>query len=153
METGISSQVATTEFLTLLTIQLQNQDPIDPVKQEEFIGQLSQFSMLEGVENLNTSFGSMLKLQEISQGLDLVGKNVDYLNIESGEIETGRIDELFVDQGIVNLMINGNPISVDLIAGVKADAPAVVEPPTDAETPTDAEAPTNNETRTDTEPS
>ena len=121
MDTGISSQVATTEFLTLLTIQLQNQDPIDPVKQEEFIGQLSQFSMLEGVENLNASFENMLKLQEISQGLDLVGKHVDYLNTESGEIETGRIDELFDDQGIVNLMINDQAISVDLIAGVKAE--------------------------------
>lgn len=120
MDSGISSQVATTEFLTLLTIQLQNQDPIDPVKQEEFIGQLSQFSMLEGVETLNASFESMLRLQEISQGLDLVGKHVDYLDVESGEIATGRIDELFVDQGIVNLMIDGNPISVDLIAGVKA---------------------------------
>ena len=129
METGISSQVATTEFLTLLTIQLQNQDPIDPVKQEDFIGQLSQFSMLEGVENLNASFGSMLKLQEISQGLELVGKNVDYLDIESGEITTGRIDELFVDQGLVNLMVNGNPISVDLIAGVKASDPASLDSP------------------------
>ena len=117
---GISSQVATTEFLTLLTIQLQNQDPIDPVKQEEFIGQLSQFSMLEGVENLNASFESMLKLQEISQGLDLVGKQVDYLDTQSGEIQTGQVEEFFVDQGIVNLMVNGNPISVDLIAGVKA---------------------------------
>ena len=129
METGISSQVATTEFLTLLTIQLQNQDPIDPVKQEEFIGQLSQFSMLEGVENLNSSFESMLKLQEISQGLDLVGKHVDYLDIETGEIDSGRIDELFVDQGIVNLTINGKPISVDLIAGVKAGEPDSLEPP------------------------
>ena len=127
METGINSQVATTEFLTLLTIQLQNQDPIDPVKQEEFIGQLSQFSMLEGVENLNSSFESMLRLQEISQGLDLVGKNVDYLDPETGDLNTGRIDELFVDQGIVNLMINGNPISVDLIAGVKADETSVTD--------------------------
>jgi flagellar basal-body rod modification protein FlgD len=129
METGISSQVATTEFLTLLTIQLQNQDPIDPVKQEDFIGQLSQFSMLEGVETLNTSFESMLKLQEISQGIDLVGKHVDYLDVESGEIKTGRIDELFVDQGLVNLMINGNPISVDLIAGVKADKTTLSDTP------------------------
>jgi flagellar basal-body rod modification protein FlgD len=122
METGgISSQIATTEFLTLLTIQLQNQDPIDPVKQEDFISQLSQFSMLEGVENLNASFQSMLQLQEISQGVDLVGKNVDYLDVPSGEIESGVVDEFFVDQGVVNLMINGRAISVDLISGVKAN--------------------------------
>ena len=118
---GITSQVATTEFLTLLTIQLQNQDPLDPVKQEDFISQLSQFSMLEGVENLNSSFQSMLQLQEVSQGLDLVGKNVDYLDVASGEMESGVVDEFFVDQGVVNLMINGRAISVDLISGVKAN--------------------------------
>ena len=121
MPTGINSQVATTDYLRLLTIQLQNQDPIDPVKQEDFVAQLSQFSMLEGVEGLNTSFESMLKLQEISQGLSLVGKQVNYLNTTTGEMESGKVDEFFVDGGIVNLMVNGKPISVDLIAGVKAD--------------------------------
>ena len=120
MEAGINSKIATTEFLTLLTIQLQNQDPIDPVKQENFIAQLSQFSMLEGVENLNGSFESMLKLQEISQGMDLVGKSVDYLDVDSGDIKNGVVDEFFVDQGIINLVVNGKSISVDLIAGVKA---------------------------------
>ncbi len=117
---GISSNIATTEYLTLLTIQLQNQDPIDPVKQDDFVAQLSQFSMLEGVENLNASFESMLKLQEISQGLDLVGKQVEYLDVETGELQTGVVDEFFVDQGIINLKVNGKTISVDLIAGVKA---------------------------------
>lgn len=123
METaGINSQVATADYLELLTIQLQNQDPIDPVKQEDFVAQLSQFSMLEGVENLNGSFESMLKLQEISQGLDLVGKTVEFLNTNTGELQTGKVDEFFVDQGIVNLLIDGTPISVDLISRVKADA-------------------------------
>lgn len=117
---AINSSVATNEFLTLLTIQLQNQDPINPVKQEDFISQLSQFSMLEGVEELNTSFSSMLKLQEISQGVNLVGKQVDYLEIESGEFKSGKVDEFLVDDGQIKLMIGGRSISVDLISSVKA---------------------------------
>jgi flagellar basal-body rod modification protein FlgD len=118
---GISSKIATTEYLELLTIQLQNQDPIDPVKQDDFVAQLAQFSVLEGIEGLNASFESMLKLQEVSQGLDLVGKEVDYLDILSGEIKSGTVDEFFVDQGVINLMVNGQTVSVDLIAGVKAN--------------------------------
>jgi flagellar basal-body rod modification protein FlgD len=117
---NINAAVATTDFLKLLTIQLQNQDPLSPVKQEEFIGQLTQFSQLENAEQLNASFKSMLKMQEISQGLDLVGKQVDYLDVESGLIESGRIDEFFVRDGIVNLMVNGKAVGVDLISGVKA---------------------------------
>jgi flagellar basal-body rod modification protein FlgD len=119
--TGISSQLATTDYLSLLTIQLQNQDPIDPVAQEDFTAQLAQFSQLEGIENLNTSFQSMLQLQEISQGLDLVGKTVDYLDVNTDQLTSGKVDEFYVDGGVVNLVINGGPITVDLISGVRAD--------------------------------
>ena len=120
MEANLNSKIATNEYLTLLTIQLQNQDPINPVKQEEFISQLSQFSMLEGVENLNTSFESMLKMQEISQGVDLVGKQVTYADAASGALKSGVVEEFFVDRGVINLMIDGAAVTIDLIAGVKA---------------------------------
>ena len=49
------------EFLNLLVTQLRNQDPLDPVKQEDFLSQLAQFSTLEGVENLNTNLSSQLR--------------------------------------------------------------------------------------------
>lgn len=40
-------------FLTLLTTQLQNQDPTDPMSNEEFVSQLAQFSQLEQMQSLN----------------------------------------------------------------------------------------------------
>jgi flagellar basal-body rod modification protein FlgD len=120
MQNSITSQIASTEFLQLLTLQLQHQDPMDPVKQENFISQLTQFSMLEGTENLNTSFQSMLKLQEISQGIDLAGKNVSYIDPTDGSSKSGRVDESYVDNGSIMLMINGRAISVNMVMGVKA---------------------------------
>ena len=121
MENTINSKVVSTEFLQLLTLQLQNQDPIDPVKQENFISQLTQFSMLEGTENLNASFRSMLRLQEASQGMNLVGKNVSYADPTNGTLLSGRVDEFFVDNGSIMLMINGKAVSVDTITSVKAN--------------------------------
>jgi flagellar basal-body rod modification protein FlgD len=50
------------DFLKLLTVQLQHQDPLSPVQNEDFIAQLAQFSSLEQLENINT------KLQD---GIDL----------------------------------------------------------------------------------
>ena len=124
---GFTSQVATTDFLNLLTVQLQNQDPIDPVKQEDFISQLSQFSMLEGIESLNTSFETLsnsydegLRSQQISQGIGLVGKEAEFVNAESGERETGRVEQLFTDQGPLALLINGQRVSLSLVSGIKA---------------------------------
>ncbi len=121
MPNAITSQIASTEFLQLLTLQLQNQDPMDPVKQENFISQLTQFSMLEGTEKLNTSFQSMLKLQEISQGMNLAGKTVSYVDPVNGLAKTGLVDESFIDNGSIMLMINGRAISVNMVTGVKAD--------------------------------
>jgi flagellar basal-body rod modification protein FlgD len=115
-----NAKTANNEFLQLLTVQLQNQNPLEPMKQENFIAQLAQFSTLEGIEKLNSSFQSILKLQEISQGFDLVGKEIDYLDPATDTIKSGKVSEFFVDQGSVVLMVNNQPITVELIAGIKA---------------------------------
>ncbi len=46
-------------FLKLLVTQLENQDPLNPTENTEFVAQLAQFSSLEGIQNLNTSLGDM----------------------------------------------------------------------------------------------
>lgn len=49
------------EFLKLLTYQLQNQDPMNPVDQHKFAAELAQFSQLEQLSNLNSKFDGMNK--------------------------------------------------------------------------------------------
>ena len=45
-------------FLRLLTLQLQNQDPLDPVKNEAFVAQLAQFSSLEQLTSINDTLSN-----------------------------------------------------------------------------------------------
>lgn len=52
------SSVTGDEFLTLLVTQLQNQDPLDPMANEEFAVQLAQFSQLEQLIEINDKTGS-----------------------------------------------------------------------------------------------
>lgn len=67
------------EFLELLVAQLNNQNPLEPQENGEFIGQLAQFSTVEGVEKLNSSMETILSGFQSSQALQassLVGRKV-----------------------------------------------------------------------------
>ena len=50
------------EFLKLLTVQLQHQNPLSPMKGQEFSAQLAQFSQVEQLENINSGISSSNEL-------------------------------------------------------------------------------------------
>jgi flagellar basal-body rod modification protein FlgD len=67
------------EFLRLLTVQLQNQDPMNPMKQEKMAAELAQFSQLEQLSNLNEKFDGLTKNQHAQDkfyGASFLGKEV-----------------------------------------------------------------------------
>jgi flagellar basal-body rod modification protein FlgD len=67
------------EFLTLFTAQLQNQNPLEPVKNEAFVAQLAQFSQLEALTNMQTSLDSFVTSMSNERMLGsaaLIGKKV-----------------------------------------------------------------------------
>jgi len=53
--TASSAQVSKSEFLELLVAQLQNQDPMNPINNEQFLTQLATFSSLEQLISINTA--------------------------------------------------------------------------------------------------
>lgn len=74
-----SNDLGKNEFLELLVTQLNNQNPLEPQENGEFIAQLAQFSTVEGVEKLNSSMETVLSGYQSSQALQassLVGRTV-----------------------------------------------------------------------------
>jgi flagellar basal-body rod modification protein FlgD len=109
------------EFLQLLVTQLQNQDPLEPVGQTEFLQQLAQFSTLEGIEKLNASFAELLRAHELSEGLGLVGRHVRFTTGEGELVQEGRVEEATVQNGRVLLRIGEQEVAVEHIRSVLAD--------------------------------
>lgn len=74
-----TSSMGKDQFLQLLVAQLNNQDPLNPQDNTAFVAQLAQFSMVEGLDNLNTSVDSILSDYQSSQalqGASLIGHSV-----------------------------------------------------------------------------
>ncbi|AKS16350.1 flagellar hook capping FlgD N-terminal domain-containing protein [Xanthomonas campestris] len=67
------------DFLKLMTEQLQHQDPLKPMENSAFLGQLAQFSTVQGIGDLNTKVGNFsdsMNSDQVLKGAALVGHNV-----------------------------------------------------------------------------
>lgn len=75
------------DFLRLMTEQMKNQDPLNPLKGAEFLGQLAQFSTVQGIENMQQAMNAMASVMENDQSLraaTLVGRDA---LVETGTVQ------------------------------------------------------------------
>lgn len=106
-----SKELGKDEFLKLLVTQMENQNPLEPQDNGEFIAQLAQFSSLEGIDNLNDTMGGFVSSYQSNLALEataLVGRQVlvpsDTAWLQQGEPFTGIV-ELPVSSPDVKLAI------------------------------------------------
>jgi flagellar basal-body rod modification protein FlgD len=88
--TGLGSDFKT--FLTLLTTQLQNQDPLSPLDTNQFTQQLVSFSQVEQAINANDKLANLVSLQSTDQSisaLPLVGHTIQYAD-NQGALVNGQ---------------------------------------------------------------
>ena len=77
--TSKSSSLDQQDFLKLMTVQIQNQDPLKPMENTEFFSQIAQFSTVSGIDKLQTAFSSLATQLSSSQSLQaaaLIGRDV-----------------------------------------------------------------------------
>ncbi|HHO59675.1 MAG TPA: flagellar hook assembly protein FlgD [Thiotrichales bacterium] len=88
---GGSSELGQADFIELLVAQMKNQDPSKPMDPSQFMDQLAQFSTVNGIQDLNTSFNSLagnLTSDQALQAAGLVGRNV-LIAGNTGTLENG----------------------------------------------------------------
>ena len=71
--------LATEDFLALMTAELQNQDPLKPLENGDFLEQIASFSTVSGIGDLNNSFSNVAQSLQSGQALQasaLVGREV-----------------------------------------------------------------------------
>ncbi len=116
LTSSVTAQDSKQQFLQLLVAQVQHQDPLEPIQQEDFISQLAQFSTLEGIETLNAQFSDMLELQQLTDGAQLVGRDVRFQL--DGESFIGHVDEVTMSDGRLSVGIGGQYLPLSSIDAI-----------------------------------
>ncbi|MFW2330685.1 MAG: flagellar hook assembly protein FlgD [Nitrospinota bacterium] len=94
-----NSKIDKDEFLKILLTQLQNQDPLDPMDNNEFTQQLTLFSSLEELMNLNSKFTDLIagfNSLTSTEALNLIGKEIEVTG-DTFEVSDSQEVELMFD--------------------------------------------------------
>jgi flagellar basal-body rod modification protein FlgD len=94
------------DFLKLLVGQLRNQNPMNPLGDQEFIAQMAAFSTLEQVTNLASSMQRLEESTNVGQTVGLVGREVTYVKAD-GTTASGTVERATFGDGQVTLTVGG----------------------------------------------
>lgn len=112
--TGAAAGMGKDDFMKLLIAQLQNQDPMKPMDDKEFITQLAQFSSLEAMDKMTKSMEEMAGSQLLAQAATLIGKQIT-AKLPDGSTVTGTVTQVRMVDHKPKVVVNGQQIDPSLI--------------------------------------
>ena len=105
--TGMNGQMGKDDFLKLFVAQLQHQDPLKPMEDKEFMGQMASFSTLEQVAKLATANEKLASTLSLTGSLGFIGRTVTYTDT-AGATHTGAVERVqTAKDGTVSLTVDG----------------------------------------------
>ena len=113
------------DYMKLLTTQLRNQNPLEPMDNSDMTAQMTQFSQLAQLESMNSNFSDVLKTVERQHAASLIGKNVSFVGeTTDGSVNliTGKVDQIANKDGEVLLGVGDYTLTLDDIIGVSGNS-------------------------------
>jgi flagellar basal-body rod modification protein FlgD len=126
------------DFLKLVVAQLTSQDPLNPMKDTEFIAQMAQFSQLEQAKSMQTDIAALREDQSFLQASAMLGRSVE-LSDARGVLTRGTVSAIQLGDGTPMIVVNGQPRSLDEVVSI---SPATADPVTPAAVPPNTTNPT-----------
>jgi flagellar basal-body rod modification protein FlgD len=94
------------DFLKLLVAQLSSQDPLNPVKDTDFLGQMAQFSTLQQTQAMQKDIASLQASQAAMQAQSLLGRTVQVQSAHETPV-TGVVSAIGMEAGKPSVIVNG----------------------------------------------
>jgi flagellar basal-body rod modification protein FlgD len=103
---GKNADLGKDQFLKLFVAQLQHQDPMNPMEDADFMGQMASFSTLEQVTNLAAANQAMAANLQLSQSVGLLGRTVTWTD-DADVSHTGVVEKVSQQDGHPVLTVSG----------------------------------------------
>ena len=106
------------DFIKMMITQLQNQDPMDPAKNQDLLAQMSQIGQLQSSTQLQDSLKGLVLQNNIGSAGNLIGKSVQGLD-DNDKPVSGLVNSVRVQQDQVYLELdNGNILSMTRVTSI-----------------------------------
>ncbi len=102
------NDVNTDDFLKLMIAELQNQDPLNPMDNDQLINQIGQIRSIAASDKLSSTLDTVLLGQNISSATNLIGAEVDGISDDQQKV-TGKVVRVSVSDGQPKLHLDLNP--------------------------------------------
>jgi flagellar basal-body rod modification protein FlgD len=109
------------DFLKLLITELQNQDPLNPMDNNEILQQVSQIREIESNSRLTDTLEAVLLGQALSTASSLIGRYVEALT-DDGTRVTGRVERISVVEGEPVLHVDGHEVNLENVSEILAES-------------------------------
>ena len=120
-------ELKTEDFIKMMITQLQNQDPMEPAKNQELLAQMSQIGQLQSATSLQESLKGMVLQNQIGSAAALIGKSVEGLDTNDDPI-SGLVTSVRVESDGVSLELdNGTRLPLTRVTSI-ASQPATPAP-------------------------
>jgi len=104
------------DFLKLLTVQLQHQDPLKPMEDAQFMGQMAQFASLEQTKELTSTMSQLSATLGFSSAQQFLGKNV---TVDADGVDvSGKVSGVVMEEGLPKVVVNEKLYATDKIISV-----------------------------------
>jgi flagellar basal-body rod modification protein FlgD len=115
--TNADASLGQNDFLQLLVAQLKYQDPMKPADSSEFMGEMAQFSTVQGVTSMSSTLASMSRSTDVSTGIAMIGKSISYQSPD-GTTASGIVNSVSSADKAVTLHLTSGDVALTDVLGV-----------------------------------
>jgi len=108
-------------FMKMLIAEMQNQDPLNPMNNQEILQQISQIRAIESNTRLTETLQAVMLGQNVSTASAMIGKTIQGVT-DDGQSVSGRVERVSIKDGVPKLQVGQSAVSLKNVSVIQPDS-------------------------------